>query len=306
MRIFLNPACGHGSGYRRFQNIRAELLKKYGSYQVEIIRPTDIGMQLVQALDEGEHLVVAAGGDGTVNLLVEALIKERPVRRNILLGAIGIGSSNDFHKPFKTYRMIRGVPIRLNGRHTVFRDVIDIRYRVDDQWHQRYACINASLGICAEANALFNDHHRLIHALKKISTDLAIFGAAVIAIFLHQNNTCRIKIEDDQFRTISLTNLGILKSPHFAGCMKYDTPVEVADGVLRINLCEGMNRFEVLRLLNGLMHTQFRNFNKTASWTGTRVEITAPHSTAVEMDGEVVYASDVVFTVIPHALRVCT
>lgn len=306
MRIFLNPACDCGTGYRRFQRIRADLHEKYGSYQVETICPTEVCTQLAKALEEGERMVVAAGGDGTVNLLVEALMRERPMRQNILLGAIGIGSSNDFHKPFKSYRMIRGIPVRLNRRHTVFRDVIDIRYRINNHWHQRYACINASLGVCAEANALYNDHHRFLHALKSVSTDLAIIGAAVLAILSHKNNTCRLRIGNEGFQIVSLTNIGILKSPHFAGCMKYDTPVETADGILRINLCEGMNRFEVLRLLRGLLNTQFRNFKKTASWTGTRVEISASQNTAVELDGEVVYASDVVFSLIPRAVRLCT
>jgi len=306
MRVFLNPACGYGSGYRRFQRIGAVLEARFGSYDVETVCPKDIRSQVVRALDDGERMVVAAGGDGTVNLLAEALLEERHRTQNVVLGAIGIGSSNDFHKPYESYRMIRGIPVRMNRRHTEFRDVIEISYTNGDEWHTRFACINASLGICAEANALYNNHNRFIHVLKCISTDLAIIGAAVTSIFSYENNTCRFRIEEDEFRTISLTNLGILKSPHFAGFLRYNTPVETDDGLLRINLCEGMNRLEVLSLLFRLMNHEFRGRGKTHSWIATKAEVSVSNVVRVEIDGEVIQTSHIVFRVLPHALRCCT
>ncbi len=54
------------------------------------------------------------GGDGTVHALVEALAlaPRRPPLDHLTLGAVGLGSSNDFHKPVG--RRVGGVPVRLS------------------------------------------------------------------------------------------------------------------------------------------------------------------------------------------------
>src|SRR5437016_2873987 len=53
------------------------------------------------AVHNGERSFVAAGGDGTVNALLNAIVacENRPPLEEFTLGAVGLGSSNDFHKP---------------------------------------------------------------------------------------------------------------------------------------------------------------------------------------------------------------
>ena len=75
------------------------------------------------ALDDGIRTFIAAGGDGTVNALVDALVRLRGTIAldDLTLGAIGLGSSNDAHKPVE--REIGGIPVRIDAQRALPRDV---------------------------------------------------------------------------------------------------------------------------------------------------------------------------------------
>ena len=129
---------------------------------------------------QGHDVVVAAGGDGTVNGVLNAILANDV---DVALGAIGLGSSNDFHKPFAADRSVAGVPVRLDPAQAVRADVGKATLTdPDGAMRTRYFVLNASLGVVAQGNAFFNAPDRTLRALKKTSVDLAIAYAALVSI----------------------------------------------------------------------------------------------------------------------------
>jgi len=127
MRIYFNPYCDYGKGRKKWQKIEPELRKRFRKFKVEEIKsPYNLSNQIEEAEESGERFFVAAGGDGTVNLMVNALLKPSSPKKGIVFGAIGLGSSNDFHKPFRHETFIEGMPTRMNWHETISSDVIHI------------------------------------------------------------------------------------------------------------------------------------------------------------------------------------
>lgn len=123
----INP----GARVSRHQRLVADLER--------LLRSLDLNLVYSHSLTEGEEFrqqaeafvdtacglynasaCIAVGGDGTVNLLAQALL-ESVEWREISLGALGTGSSNDFHKPRR--KRFHGLPARL-----------DLRMRVGRMW----------------------------------------------------------------------------------------------------------------------------------------------------------------------------
>ncbi len=99
--IILNPRAAKGKAARKEQDIEGRLSSR--GWKVEIVRTNgpEAGMKLArQAFRDGRPCVVAAGGDGTVNEVVDGLYQEarasgfsHPIPR---FGIIPIGRGNDF------------------------------------------------------------------------------------------------------------------------------------------------------------------------------------------------------------------
>lgn len=306
MLVFLNTRASYGRAASRWERVLPELARRAGPLEVHEIGSVDaVRARLVEALGHGEHVFVAAGGDGTVNLLLNAIMAAGDVP-GVALGAIGLGSSNDFHKPHARESIIEGVPVRIDCERARPCDVIRIDLE-DDQGRAstRHAIINASLGITAEANASFNRPTRFTRAMRRLSVDAAILASVVRTLATYRDIECRIMIDGDDQGTFPVSNLGVIKNPHFAGSFCYDTPIEPDDGRLGVNLCEGLTRFQVFATLAALSRRRFSGRPKTRSWIGERVRVEADRPFALETDGEVVSARRAEFTVLPKRIRCC-
>jgi len=308
MRIYLNPNCDYGKGQSKWQKIERPLRLHFGEFRFEEIRsPSALSTQVEKAVGEGERVFIAAGGDGTVNLLLNALMNSSyPAKKEFIFGAVGLGSSNDFHKPFRPETFIEGIPTRMNWRSTIPTDVIRVRYtEAQNQFLARYCIINASIGITAQANALYNSRNPFIVRIQRISHEAAVIASALTTIFTYRNIPCTLTLEEAKPRRFSITNLGVIKNPHFAGGLCYDTSVRPDDGKLGVNLSSDMTRKEAIRTMVQLYKRKFHGQPKTYSWFAKKLMIASATLFDLEMDGEVARANRAEFKLISEAMRCC-
>jgi diacylglycerol kinase (ATP) len=304
--VFLNSRASYGRAASKWAAVRPELERRIGALDVrDIDSAGGVAASIREAVASGERTFIAAGGDGTVNLLVSAIMAlDDPAA--VTLGAVGLGSSNDFHKPFEKSSFIAGVPVRIDCHHARPCDVIRIDTGDDaGRASTRYAIINASLGITAEANAAFNDPARFVRAARRVSVDAAIVASVLRTLATYRDVECQLTIDGADQGAFSVSNLGVIKNPHFAGSFCYDTRVEPDDGKLGINLCERLTPFQAIVTLAALSRRRFSGRPKTRSWIGRSVSVEGNRSFSLETDGEVVRARRAVFTALPKRIGCC-
>jgi diacylglycerol kinase (ATP) len=301
--ILLNPGASHGRAESKWTPIEEEVRRQLADTASEIllIKAGDPQYPVEFLIASGYSMLIAAGGDGSVHFLLQEMMQH--YRPELILGAIGLGSSNDFHKPFGY--TLRGIPLRIDPRLARMQDVGCIQYTDEAGTRQkRYFLINASIGVTANANWLFNHPDSLLRVLKGRFVSLAIFYAAVKTILRHQNFTLQIKA--DQFCSFGrFANVAILKNVHVSGAFQYDQHLGYDDGLLGLNICAAMSHFQLLRVLSDLSHAVFSGKpGRTAEYV-RQVQIdTLGQLLALELDGEVVQAYDIHCSVLPGALAV--
>lgn len=306
VRVFLNPGATYGRGRERWGRVEPELTGRLGPLAVDEVEPGELPAALSEAVARGERKFVAAGGDGAVNSLVNAAMS-LPEAPSLVLGAVGLGSSNDFHKLNGARDAIAGIPVRVDFENAEPCDVIRMEYDAPEDGGRatRYAIVNASVGVTAEANARFNAPSGAIRAARKLSVDAAISMSVLTTLLTWRDLTCALSTDGSDSRMVSVTNLGVFKNRHFGGALRYDFEVGRSDGKLGVALCEALSRAEVISVLRALRRGSFSDRPKTSAWTAETLALSADRPFALETDGEVARAVRVEFSVAPVKLRCC-
>jgi diacylglycerol kinase family enzyme len=302
--VLVNRSANNGTAAHWWPIIKSEVLQK--------LPPNPIILQfdnLTESYDLSEvikknniNCVISVGGDGTLNLLLNNLIVCNELSLSqIHIGAIGLGSSNDFLKPEQSF--ISKIPIRLNSNNSTKSDIGKVTFTNENREEiTRYFIINASLGATAEANFFFNTGDKLLNFLKRKVKNLAILYAAIRSIFLFKNFKATL-ITNIERREIKISNLGIIKNPFVSGSFRYDQAIKNNDGRLGLNYCHDMNIWELLKTLFDLALGKFSGSSKRVSYFTKSIRIKTDKIIPLETDGEVFLGTNFKFSIIPRAIN---
>ena len=304
--VFLNSAAGGGRALRTWKAIENDLHPYLADPNVAVVADvTHARTQMENALARGETRFVAAGGDGTVNLLVDTIVKSAPadVLSQVCIGAVGLGSSNDFHKPIRKDHQVRGVPFRLDFTSPVAHDVclLDI-----GRGEPRHWVVNASIGLTARANSFFNEPDRVLRFLKNGSSGAAIVYAAVHTLAAKRDQRMMLQVDCGLPMDVSITNIGIVKNPNFSGSLTYRSPYEPDSGSFFVHLCEGMSRRRVLLTLWQSSRRGFIGLPSTRTWQARHFAVKATETFPVEFDGETLEACHASFAALRGLIQICS
>jgi diacylglycerol kinase (ATP) len=306
MIIFLNKNSAGGTALKKWNSIYRDL-KLNGSTETFIVGANDLTDKFIlDSIKKGKTDFVIAGGDGSINYFLNCVMSSvgPDILNQIKIGAVGIGSSNDFHKPFHPKNTIGNIPYKINFKDAVQRDVGCIQYKSEGKISKKYFLINASLGIIAEGNNLFNHPDFILRYLKKLNTQSAITYAIIKNIFTYKNFKVTIGGSNESF-TANISNLGILKSPFFTGKLRYQSDPLPDNGLFDVHLYESLSKVKLLKLFYNLSKGKSDISLNKKFWRTNRIKISSEKEFAVEFDGEVITAKSAEFSVIPELIKVC-
>ncbi len=146
-KVILNPIADLGNGLKHLDTIQA-LARGHDEVDIVLSERQGHAEELAAAaIDEGYELLVAAGGDGTVHEIVNAMMNSG--REGIKLGVIPLGTGNDF-----AYAL--GISNDLpNAVQNIYRgqtQIVDLAVVEDDKGRRRY--FENNMGVGFDANVV--------------------------------------------------------------------------------------------------------------------------------------------------------
>ncbi len=276
--MILNPYAGNWTGARRANDIRAALLAAGVKHDLVLTERPGHAVELARrAHDEGYDAVVAVGGDGTVNEVVNGLARAAQVDKPGIVGTLGIipiGTGNDFAE-------MSGIPLNLleasrrlaQGRTRL----IDIG-RVNDRFFSNECGIGFEAQVAIEAQRL-----------KRLRRFLVYLVAVFRALFRYRQPTMTVKWDTGEVtQRILMVSAG---NGRRAGGGFYLTPeAKFDDGLLDYMYADALSRPEILRLLPKAMNGTHIYEPVAHLGRTTRLTITSTVPVPVHCDGEILTA----------------
>ena len=256
-------------------------------------QPGDATALAAQAAADGFDVVVAAGGDGTlneaVNGLAPSLLRGNPVR----FGALPLGTANVFALEHRLpLNLAEAWQVVLDGRERAI-DLGRASYQTPEGEVTRYFLQLAGAGLDAHAVYLLN------WRLKKRLGKAAYVLAALQAWFKSRD---RIEVCLGAQRFPARWAL-VGNGAYYAGKYRLFPRAQTDDGQLDVCLFERLDVFFVLRCWLRLLRGAPLDLPGVGHLQGASVAIRSDPGAHLELDGEYAGTLPATFSVQPKALR---
>ncbi|HLZ47338.1 MAG TPA: diacylglycerol kinase family protein [Candidatus Limnocylindria bacterium] len=283
----LNPEAGHGKG-RKLASDLARVFRDAGM-RIEVLvtpAPAEAARLAAEAADDGYPTVIAAGGDGTANEIANGLVGTTTA---LALYPLGIG--NDLARGLGYPRRIRDVPAFIA---TARRRVIDV-----GELNGRVFVNAAGVGIDGVVAEGVKGSSRYM------GSTVGYFAGALGAIATYRAMPMRITI-DGESRAGRHLIVVASNGRYFGGGMQPAPRSALDDGWLDLTVATELGKLATLSALARLYRGTHHNGTTIQAIRARTCDISLDRRAAVEIDGEVIYASDITIKVRPGALAVLT
>jgi len=289
--IVANPRAGRDRAGRELPALIRALDRVDADYEIRATSSPGHATELAAtAASDGAGTVVAVGGDGTVNEVVNGLMSVDPDGRP-RLGVVAAGSGADFARTFELPEHIDD-PLRSVMGSTRPIDVGRIEFADGSVRH--FANI-ANVGLAA---SVVERAERLPRRLGKARYVVALWP--VLAGY----ERCAISVSaDGEHHRAIAHNLLIANGRYAGGNMHFSPHSEPDDGTFDLQMNTGPKRQAVTLVPKIFRGTHLPN-RRILQVSGTRFEIDAERTLRVEADGELLGATPVTITVVPAALDI--
>lgn len=227
--LVVNPTSGGGKTGKTFGAMRETIERRLGPCDV---RPTArAGHAIALARDaalEGAELVVAVGGDGTFNEVVNGLMRAKEQGAEPELGLIAQGTGGDFRR---TLGLEHRLDVYLDALASGATRRIDVGLLTHEGDNTRYFANILSVGMGGLVDRYVAD------ASRTLGGTAAYFGASLRALVNAKVGRVRCKVTHEGVvteRTIDTLMLAICNGRYFGSSMMVAPMAELDDGAFEL------------------------------------------------------------------------
>ncbi len=280
-KIILNPQSGSGSGEKSMARIRRLLDDHELDYELVCTESPGHGVALAeQAVDQGFDIVVAAGGDGTSNEVINGLMAAQTRGEpSTAMGVICTGRGNDF---------AYGAGIPINIEEAVDLLVSNPRKRIDigrvfggDFPQGRY--FGNCVGVGFDAVTTIE-----VSKLPRFGGFLSFLIAVLKTIFLfYKGPVVRISYDNEELSLPTLL-VSVMNGQRLGDGFWMAPEASMTDGIFDLCIAEQVSRRRILTLLPHFMRGTQGTQPEITTLRGKHITIEAIEGVLpAQTDGEI-------------------
>lgn len=287
--FIVNPHSANGRTAHLWPQVLSILREKMESVDFALTRGTMHAAELAaQALRRGHDLIVAVGGDGTLNEALNGFFQQgKPLRSEAALSYLPSGTGADFARTMGLFGLtIRELVERFRNGSVRLLDCGQVHFRgldpsrADDETRRLF--INeSSLGFSA------NTVNAVNRASKRFGGKFSFFIGVLRTLNVLRNPVLQVAVDGMQVYEGPTLLVAVANGRYFGGSMMIAPQAQVDDGLFDIVVISAMTRLGVLRKIGKIYKGEHLGEPEVKVFRGREAHISSiGEEVLLEMDGE--------------------
>ena len=299
--LIVNPKSANGATGRNWSRIDQEIRRGLQTnYDVKFTERLGHATELTrEAIKDGYELVVAVGGDGTINEVVNGFfLDSRSLNPDATLAVMSIGTGSDFVRtlefpttPFEAAERIRSRKVwTVDLGRCSFVDF-------DGEQRSRFFINIAGFGV---EGAVVDKANRTTKAL---GGPISFVWAILTTFLTYKNKLTRYRIDDSPEEEKILNTFAVANGRFYGGGTKAAPKAQLDDGLFDIISVGDIGFLTLVYNLGKFRNGTYLEDPRVSFWRGRTVVASSEETQLVEMDGEVVGHLPARFEILPNAMK---
>lgn len=299
--FIVNPKAGNGKARRKWLKYLPMLQKELGALEWAYTEHSGHAIDLVgTAISQGYRRIIAVGGDGTNNEVINGIFaQEAPIRSALLYALLPIGTGNDWIRTHSIPKKIDSWISMIKKEQTLLHDIGKVQYKNGETDGRRYFINVAGLAYDAYVVQMTDKYKHWI------SNKLFYLAFTLACLFRYRLSKASIQYGrqrvEGQFYTI---NIGICR--HSGGGMQLVPHAIPNNGLFALTLASKMSKLSVILNTPKFYNGRIGNHSKVDLSVAETIQIATLEGPPLmlEVDGEWLGYGPVEFSILKKALRV--
>lgn len=302
--VIANPQARRGRTGRRWPAIEKRLREALGRFELAFTEAPGDGIRLGRAgIAAGHRHIVAVGGDGTLNEVVNGMAAAGPVDRETWLSPVPAGTGNELCRALGFLQDPEAAFHAMDGQRTQHIDLLRMRCAplAGDGAVERLAFACGSFGAAAEISYRTSASR----FLKKLGGRFSYYVETLIVTLTYGKHEVTVKIDDGPpVRRVVYTGL-CCNTEHAGGGMRLAPGASRSDGRFDLVTFGDIRRRDILLQKPSWLY-EGRHVEHPAVTLehGRRLTIEGSGELLVDADGETIGRLPLSIEVMPRALGI--
>lgn len=287
--LFYNPYSGNGL----FKNNLDNIIERFqaSNFQVVPVRSAkgETLNQIFSEMDQSKYRqVIVAGGDGTINICVNAMIRNGI---DLPLAIFPTGTANDFASYFNIPKDINSMVDVAMGEHFTYADV----GKCNDRYFINVAALGNLVDVSQKTDPNLKNTLGVLAYYLKGASEVVNLKALPVKLTTPEN-----VYDENMFFMVVMNGISA------GGFKKLSPESDIQDGKLNVILFRKMPVLEFLPLLFGVISGNYESSKYVLSFETDRLKIESTEEISTDVDGEHGEKLPLEFSVLDKKLKIFT
>ncbi len=288
VKIIYNPSSGRQSTERRVDRLSKLLLDDGYILNKFITRKKDDAMlETIRACQEDWDIIIACGGDGTVNEVAKGIANSE---RKVPVAILSSGTVNDFANYMKIPKNINLFYEMIKRERTIDVDL----GKVNDEYF-----VNVAAG-----GLLSSVGYQVLPETKMVLGRMAYYLEGLREITTQNFEPIRINIESEEYtKDEDIFLFLISNSSSIGGFKKLAPKADVLDGLLDVVIIKKSDVQDLASIFFNIFSGDHVNHPNVKYFKTKKIRLTVEKDMDIDIDGEYGGKLPATFEVVPKAFR---